>query len=112
MPVATIHSISAEEIQFEFISKDKARSLHALQWRDIQSIEVFKRDLWAYDLICLRFRSSHGEPIEIDEDDPSWLPLLQICPTYLETFQPWETWFVNVAFPAFETNFTTVYSRN
>ena len=112
MPIASITSISPIAIDFQSFEPDsKIRSTFNRRWDAIEKIEVFKRDFYSYDVICLKVYSFAADCIEIDEEDPSWNLFLKGCADKLDGFSPWESWFSDVAFPAFQPNLTTVFQR-
>ena len=113
MPVAAIVSISADGVRYQWFSK-KGKQRHAgvLRWPEIETVEVFKRDLFTYDLICIQFRTKQEQPVEFDEDDPSWKELMAALPVHLPGCKAWSDWFSAVAFPAFEAKLQRVFERD
>jgi hypothetical protein len=113
MPVAAILSISEQGTDFQWYSeKGRHRSTDSIKWDDIGSAEVFKRDCFAYDLVCLQLHTSDGRTVEFDEEDPDWMELMTALPICLPGCKPWGDWFTDVAFPAFETKLQRVFERN
>lgn len=81
-----------------------------LPWKDVEEIRAFKRDLFSIDLICLAFkREGKDEYVEVHEEMAGYHDLLQALPTRLPGFTL--AWFLDVAFPAFETNHQTIWKR-
>ena len=81
-------------------------------WRDTVRIEVFKRDLWAVDLICLTIVLNDNKTLEVNEEMDGWESLVDKLPEHLPGCRKFEDWFETVAFPAFKTNLTVIYSRD
>ena len=76
-------------------------------WRDIVEIVAFKRDVFAYDVICLGFRLNGTEElIEVAEDFPGYDSFIKIVEA---RFTLPENWWQTVAFPAFETKRSTIW---
>jgi hypothetical protein len=82
-----------------------------IAWRDIVRVEVFKRDMYAVDLICVTFHLSAEKSLEINEDMDGWESLMQKLPEYLPGCQTFGDWFTEVAFPAFKRNLKVIYRR-
>ncbi len=82
-----------------------------LAWSEICRIHAYKRDLFAYDCICLFISRADDTGMEIDEQMVGWSDFCKALPQHLPTCVPFENWYVTVAFPAFETNFTELYVR-
>ncbi len=79
-------------------------------WEDVVEIVAFKRDNWAYDVICLGFRLVGTEEfIEIAEDFPGYENFLKVVES---RFTLAEDWWQNVAFPAFQTNWSTIWASS
>jgi hypothetical protein len=113
MPVAAIISISDLDVQFQwFTEKGKHRHESSIRWADVTSIKTFKRDMFAYDLICIRLESCEQEYVEFDEEDANWQNLMSALPIRLPGCRPWGDWFSEVAFPAFQPNETLLFRRN
>jgi hypothetical protein len=111
MPLAAITSVSAQGIDYQWYSENGTqRHTGTAHWPEIHSIEVFKRDLFTYDLICLQVRTKESS-VEFDEEDLNWTDLMIALPTHLHGCKPWGEWFTNVAFPAFETKRQKVFER-
>lgn len=82
-----------------------------LHWSEILAVDVFKRDLFSIDLICLWLWRLHSdEPLEIDEEDPFWSEIKSALERSLPGIVAERCWFRSVAFPAFETNHQRIYS--
>lgn len=75
----------------------------------VREIFAYKRDLYTYDLICLGFRFTHREGwVVVDEAMPGFKELVRRIEVRfgVET----ESWYLNVAIPAFASNFTTLWT--
>jgi hypothetical protein len=84
----------------------------SLSWGQVTRIEAFKRDLYAVDLICLALETQDSDTLVIHEEMPGWQALLDALPGYLPGFPPEGAWLAKVAIPAFETNLTTLFTKN
>jgi hypothetical protein len=82
-----------------------------MRWPDVQKVGVFKRDLYAVDMICLAVEVAGPAAIELNEEMEGWQPFVEALPEFLPGIKPWHEWFLEVAFPAFEVNPTLIYSR-
>ncbi len=82
-----------------------------IRWDEIQTVTVFKRDLFTVDCICLFAARNDDSGIELDEEMCGWQEFVDAMPTYLRGCMKWEDWFLALAFPAFATNTTQIYSR-
>lgn len=79
-------------------------------WADIVEIVAFKRDVFAYDVISLGFRLDGTEDfVEIAEDFPGYRGFIKIVES---RFTLAENWWNDVAFPAFETNWATIWESS
>lgn len=111
MPTAAITSISEAGIAYQWHSESgKTRQSAHAPWEALERVTAFKRDLFAYDLICLELVTANAV-IEFDEEDPRWKELVRTMPDHLAGCCKWGQWFTSVAFPAFETNKQTLFER-
>ena len=60
-----------------------------LEWGSIVSFIAFKRDFFAYDLICLGITSDNDLAVEFDEEDPNCDLLVRTLPRYLPGAIAW-----------------------
>jgi len=112
MPVAAILAISEDEVGYQWFTEEgRVRHTSSLRWSGVDSVEVFKRDLFSYDLICLRLVANNEVVVEFDEEDPRWKELMSTLPIHLPGCKRWEDWFPKVAFPAFDANLQRVFKR-
>lgn len=78
-------------------------------WDEVREIVAFKRDMLSVDLICLGFRTDDSDNwFEVDEECPGYGPLISEVE---RRFELTHDWWPKVAFPAFETNFTTLWGE-
>jgi hypothetical protein len=80
-------------------------------WSDITAIVVFKRNLFAVDLLCLRFELESGEALEVNEKMGGWSHLLEKLHDFLPGCMTKSQVLEAIVKPAFATNETRVYSR-
>lgn len=80
-----------------------------VRWEDVVEIFAFKLDLLTYDTIRLGFRvDESGDFYEVDED---WEKYSELVSDVESRFTVVEDWWSTVAYPAFETNQTTLRQR-
>lgn len=112
---------SAEQLEIDIkdkginvtsIAHKKPLSQYCIPWAEINTIIVYKKDLYTSDLICMYIASTNDRVLEIDETTRGWENLVENLTHYLPTASTFEDWFLEVAFPAFETNPVIIYSRN
>ena len=80
-------------------------------WGDVTRVTAFKRDLFSVDLVCLAFDAADGRRVEVDEELPGWVELLDALPRALPGALGREQVLGAVVQPPFATNETVVYSR-
>jgi len=113
MPVCSLLDVNDLNIRYQwFTDSGKTRNEGLLRWSEIAEVAVFKRDMYVYDLICLTVKHNNGELIEVDEDDILWLKLVDYLPVRLDGALPFGEWYIDVAFPAYETSLKAIYSKN
>lgn len=84
------------------------RRCHEVRWSDIRLICTYKRDLFAYDLICIGFETSSGEFVEIDEQMNGFMAVVkQMEQTFPGIRSDWHR---TVMLPAFEPNERVLWS--
>ena len=79
------------------------------RWSDVMEIIAFKRDLLTTDMICLEFQLGDGTFIETDEEMVGYRRFVAIVES---TFDLAPNWWSDVAFPAFRTNTSTIWSAS
>jgi len=102
------HNVNALKLSWRGPSHDNGEIVVA--WKDTLRIEVFKRDMWAADLICLSFITKENKAVEVNEEMDGWDSLVDKLPEYFPGCRTFEDWFQTVAFPAFKTNLTVIYT--
>ncbi len=83
----------------------------SMKWSEVSKAAAFKRDLFSVDRVCLFLSRHDGSGMEIDEDMKGWKEFIAALPTFLPACKAWEKWFTEVAYPAFATNTTEIFSR-
>ena len=106
------HSIhfNEERISVLDLRTANAEPVH-IGWAAIERLTVFKRDLFAVDLICLQVELSEGNGIELDEDMDGWNLFIDALPAHLIGCKKLSEWFSEVAFPAFAANPREIFLR-
>ena len=79
-----------------------------IAWADVSQIVGYKIDALTTDQIRLAFEV-RGNMYVVTEDMKGFKPLLAATDERFNTDR--ETWWPQVAFPAFETNWTTIWRR-
>jgi hypothetical protein len=103
------HNANALKVSWRGPSDDNGEIVIA--WKDTIRIDAFKRDMFAVDLICLTIALRDDKALEVNEEMNGWQSLVEKLPEYLPGCQTLEVWFPTVAFPAFKTNRSVIYSR-
>jgi hypothetical protein len=71
-----------------------------LCWASVLEVFAFKEDVFAYDIICIGFRTDdNGTYWKIDEECDGYKDLLGLLPMVFTGMR--SDWFSDVAFPAF-----------
>jgi hypothetical protein len=84
--------------------------LFRVRWAEVLEVFAFKENWGTYDRICLGFRvSDAGDYYRVDEDTPGYPGLLEELARVYPDLD--KNWWLKVAFPAFATNFTTVWGQ-
>ena len=82
-----------------------------LRWSEVEEVHAYKRDLFTTDLICLSFKKSGTEEYyEIHEEMKGYHDFLEVLQCRLPKFTL--EWFLDVAFPAFESKHQIVWKRS
>lgn len=82
-----------------------------LHWAEATDAVAFKRDCWTVDLISIGFGNGKAS-VEINEEMPEWNNIVEALPRYLPGCMPQHAWFLQAAFPAFETNPVPIFRRD
>jgi hypothetical protein len=94
-----------------FLQGKPVTKIQSVRWSDVSEVCVYKRDVFAYDLICLAFRTNNGDSVELNEQMNGWKSLIDNLLIYIPGCRKSEEWFIDVAFPAFELNLIKIYQR-
>jgi len=79
-------------------------------WDDVQHVVAYKMDFWSYDQIRLRFEFAAAPEIEICEEAPGFVDLMEQMKRSLPLTQ--EDWYWRVMEPAFEANVAVLFTRD
>lgn len=82
----------------------------SVQWREITTVLAYKRDLFAFDLICLAFSTPEGT-VKIDEQMQGWSELVEELPSRLPGTPTVSDWWERVAKPRSATCMTKLFER-
>ncbi len=77
------------------------------RWSCVTEIVAFKRDLFTTDMICIQFQLDDGTYVELDEEMVGYRQFIDIVTS---KFDLAPNWWSDVAFPAFKTNKSTIWS--
>jgi len=94
---------------FGFAIEKAGNFVAKISWFELNEIIAFKKDLFAYDLICLGFRTNGDSFWEVDEECIGYTELLKELEKQFPGFRT--DWFAQVANPAFALNRTTLWER-
>jgi hypothetical protein len=84
--------------------------LFRVRWAEVRQVFAFKEGWGTYDRIYLGFRvSDAGDFHRVDEDMPGYQGLLEELARVYPDLD--KGWWMRVAFPAFATNYTTVWGQ-
>ncbi len=95
---------------FDVFEPDREDPVASVIWRDVRSIRTYKWDVFAYDIICLAFESNKGSWAVITEKDEGFAAVRQEMEARFPEIP--DTWFWDVAVPAFATNNTLLYPHD
>ena len=79
-----------------------------INWNDITLIKAYKIDQYTVDCIVIEIHLA-GTFISINDQTAGHMKFMETASSKLANFK--KDWFTIVAFPAFETNLTTIYER-
>jgi hypothetical protein len=94
------------------IDRRKKKYEEQVKWNEVEEIVAFKRDLFAYDLICLGFKISRDYntiEVEVNEHMLGFDNLMKAVENQFGVRN--EDWFRQVAVPAFAVNMTTIWPK-
>lgn len=99
-------SIVADDLGFTLVRN--GNRLGGMRWSEVAKVIACKRDCGMYDEICLVFESAEQSPsVLVVEGDGGYESFVKCLEFRLPGSRT--NWFGDVAFPAFETNVTTLY---
>ena len=87
---------------------DGREESYEVRWSDIRAITTFKRDLLTTDLICLRFRISNDEWIELHEEMTGFHEMAGLMQDHFIIPEGWQD---DVMLPPFAVNHRVLWSR-
>ena len=90
---------------FKFTNQDFSKNI---KWTEIDRINVYKKDIFAYDLIVMEILCGENA-LTINEETPGWFQLVLKLKEVFNSIP--KDWDINIVQPAFATNFTTIYSK-
>ncbi len=110
MPKLQLLEIRCNQAGFAVTTTDSSSPQASLEWRDVNAVLAYKRDLYTVDLICLGFVAVSGT-IEVHEEMRGWSELLELLPSRLPGVPPSSEWWERVAKPPFASSVTKLYER-
>jgi hypothetical protein len=102
--------IRCDESGFAVTQTPATSPVALLKWNAVKTILAYKRDVYAYDLICVGFITSDGT-IEVNEEMQGWSQLVERLPSVLPGTPPFSDWWERVAQPPFALCMTTLFQR-
>jgi hypothetical protein len=110
MPKLQLIEIHCDQAGFSVTTAESSSSQASLEWRDVNAVLAYKRDLYTMDLICLGFVTPAGT-IEVHEDIQGWSQLIEQLPSRLPGVPPLSDWWERVAKPPFASCVTKLFER-
>ena len=95
---------------YRYVGKN-SKLVRQTKWREINAVFAFKWDCYTVDQIRLAIETLEDGAFVLTEDDEGWDLLSKNLDALLPGCRPFNDWFSEVAFPAFETNWTQIYSK-
>jgi hypothetical protein len=92
------------------LNKDGFVNKIEVRWSQVRKVSAFKRDIYAYDLICIEIESDEWID-QLNEQMEGWQSMIEALPAHLPAALPVAEWWTEVAFPAFAPNCTVLFSR-
>ena len=90
--------------------ENEGRYSDTLTWTSVLEVFAFKEDVFAYDIICIGFRTDNiGTHWKVDEECEGYKELLSFLPRIFPGIRT--DWFTNVAFPAFKPCVTFLWGE-
>lgn len=90
---------------FKFTNKDFST---IIKWSDIDQIDAYMKDVFAYDLIVLEIAIGKNI-LTINEETPGWFQLVLKLKEVFKTIP--KDWNIKIIQPAFKANYTTLYKK-
>jgi hypothetical protein len=100
-------SISLDNTGFDVLRQDHI--VARVEWEQVHEINAFKVDCFIYDTICVAFTLLDDRVCEITEEIEGFDAIAGEIEQRYGVSK--ESWWSKVAFPAFETNLTCLWSR-
>ena len=101
--------IVVDDREVSLLDDFTAQNRWRIQWSEVCEISAWKTDLFSYDSICIGFRKNGNDTrVWCTEEDRGWDDLLAAMERVLKV--KCDTWWSRVAFPAFETNWTVIWT--
>jgi hypothetical protein len=93
-----------------FYSRQEGTAHYRIEWTAVREIVAFKRDLFAYDEICIGFRLNEPDGyFEVWESDLGYKDLVSELPRRFPGVR--QDWYGDVVQPPFATNWTTIWTQ-
>lgn len=105
-------TITLDTEGFEVDSHDEKIAATRISWNSVTGAIAYKRNLFAYDLICLGAEVNWDSSIELDEQMEGWDAFCRSFQMYVAESVPFEEWYAKVILPPFKTCETHVYRRD
>jgi hypothetical protein len=83
-----------------------------MPWGEVAWVTAYKRDLFSTDLICVFLSRTDGTGLEVHEEMNNWMDFIFSLPKHLRGCKGAESWFQDIAVPAFEPKVTELFSRS
>jgi hypothetical protein len=106
--VLTIIASDAGGIRLANQLQNGTELVESIPWNSIVGVYAFKRDLYAYDRICVLLIADKLS-FELDEEDIGWTGFLDGLQKYRPGILPCSEWWEKVTLPAFETKWTVLW---
>jgi hypothetical protein len=115
--IATLNSLDGKSvrciiIEGGFVISDtmSGTGRTTIQWDDVRAVRAFKRDLFAYDMICLAFQLPDKSWVEICERSEGFVAVMEEMGRILPGIS--ENWYYEIMIPAFATMDTLLYRQD
>ena len=81
-----------------------------VRWAEVKAVRAFKRDLFAYDMICRALLMPDKSWVEIWEQSHGFIPVIEKMGQVLPSIP--ERWYSDIMVPAFATMDTLLYRHD